>query len=258
MQACWARDPAQGIFAPAGRERPGPVVGLAGGRGVSMPGHARTHLAPQDGPSQPVTNQRTPSGLTIRKAGRRGRQRVLVAAVFAQRLQAVGLYQAAPGAAARVAGLTPDGRWNRPADCLRGLVRGNRTPRALHVGARERGLLLLEGLGLPSGTIVMQLRQPGSWVGVGVLGGCPRFHPHSLPGAPARYRHAAGHGLAPSAPPVRTLPVPPADPAAPRGHAGTWPNRYKRPQQRITVWKAPCALSCDPSLPSLGPSPARA
>jgi hypothetical protein len=66
---------------------------------------------------QAVTDHRTPSDLTIRKAWRRGKERALLAAIFARRRQAGGLNRLPPGAAA-VLGLAGDNHWERPVACI--------------------------------------------------------------------------------------------------------------------------------------------
>jgi hypothetical protein len=66
---------------------------------------------------QSVTDHRTPSDLTIRKTWRRGKERALLAAIFARRRQAGGLHRLSPGAAAAL-GLTADNPWERPAACI--------------------------------------------------------------------------------------------------------------------------------------------
>ena len=185
---------------------------------------------------QPVTDHRTPSDLTIRKAWRRGKERALLAAIFARRRQAGGLHRLPPGAAAAL-GLTTDNHWERPVACICRLVRGNLAARTSHVWAGTKGLLLMEGLGLWPRAIVLQLRQPGSWVSVGVLGGCLPFHQHDLPVRPLVIATPVGYGLAPSTPLSGRYRCRPPSPAPPRGHVGAKPNRYERSQQWITLWK---------------------
>ena len=113
-----------------------------------------------------------------------------------------------------------------------GSVRGNLAAHKPRLSGNE-GTLAVESLGL--WPIVMQLRQPGSWVSVGVLGGCLRFHQHDLPVRPLVIATPVGYGLAPSASLSGRYRCRPPSPAPPRGHVGAKPNRYKLSQQWMTL-----------------------